>query len=78
MIYDLEVRADRLEMESNLINELNSIKTFEFHYYGWIPSYGDFDDDFEVIHANSKEEAERIFYSRKRFIKYGPSITEIE
>lgn len=77
MIYDLEVRADKLEMEEEILKELNSLKKFEFSYYGWLPSYGDFDQEWETILANSKEEAEKIFYSTKRWIKYGPSIKEI-
>lgn len=77
MIYDLEVRADRLEMEAEAIAEMNSLKTFEFSYYGWLPAYGDFDQEWETIHAPSEEEAIKIFYSTKKWIKYGPSIKEI-
>jgi hypothetical protein len=77
MIYDLEVRAERLEMESQFIEEINSLKTFEFSYYGWLPSYGDFDQEWETIHASSEEEAIKIFNSTKRWIKYGPSIKQI-
>ena len=45
MIYDVEVRADILEMEAEVVEEMNSLKTFEFEYYGWLPSYGDFDQE---------------------------------
>jgi hypothetical protein len=77
MIYDVELRAERLEMEAEVISEMNEMKEFEFVYYGWIPSYGDFDIESETILAKSKEEAENIFWLTKRFIKNGPSITQI-
>ncbi len=77
MVYDVEVRADILEMEAEVIREMNEMKEFEFVYYGWIPGYGDFDIDSEIIKAKSKEEAENIFWLTKRFIKNGPSITQI-
>ncbi len=77
MIYDVELRAERLEMEAEVIREMNEMKEFEFVYYGWIPSYGDFDIESETILAKSKEEAENIFWLTKRFIKNGPSITQI-
>jgi hypothetical protein len=77
MIYDVELRAERLEMEAEVISEMNEMKEFEFVYYGWIPSYGDFDIESETILAKSKEEAENIFCLTKRFIKNGPSITQI-
>ncbi len=78
--YDVEVIADRMEMEAEVIrerNEMDEMKEFEFVYYGWIPGYGDFDIDSEIIRAKSKEEAEDIFWLTKRFIKNGPSITQI-
>jgi hypothetical protein len=56
---------------------MNSLKEFEFSYYGWLPSYGDFDQEWETIHAHSEEEATKMFYSTKRWIKYGPSIKQI-
>jgi hypothetical protein len=80
MVYDVEVRADILEMEAEVIremNEMDEMKEFEFVYYGWIPGYGDFDIDSELIRAKSKEEAEDIFWLTKRYIKNGPSITQI-
>jgi len=80
MVYDVEVRADILEMEAEVIremNEMDEMKEFEFVYYGWIPGYGDFDIDSELILAKSKEEAEDIFWLTKRYIKNGPSITQI-
>ena len=77
MIYDVELRAERLEMEAEVIREMNEMKEFEFVYYGWIPSYGDFDIESETSLAKSKEEAENIFWLTKRFIKNGPSITQI-
>jgi len=80
MVYDVEARADILEMEAEVIREMNEIdemKEFEFVYYGWIPGYGDFDIDSELIRAKSKEEAEDIFWLTKRYIKNGPSITQI-
>ena len=62
--YDVEVIADRMEMEAEVIremNEMNEMKEFEFVYYGWLPGYGDFDIDSETIKAPSQEEAERYF-----------------
>jgi hypothetical protein len=78
--YDVEVIADRMEMEAEVIremNEMNEMKEFEFVYYGWLPGYGDFDIDSETIKATSQEEAEKIFWKTKRFIKNGPSIKQI-
>jgi hypothetical protein len=43
-----------------------------------LPGYGDFDDDQVFISADSKEEAIKIFNSKKRWIKYGPQIIELE
>ena len=77
MIYDVELRAERLEMEAQVIEEMNSLKEFEFSYYGWLPSYGDFDQEWETIMAPSEEEAIKIFWSTKRWVKYGPSIKQI-
>lgn len=53
------------------------MKEFQFNYYGWLPGYGDFDDDQVFISAPTKEEAIKIFNSKKRFIKYGPEIIEL-
>ncbi len=75
--YDVEVLADQIEMEEEVIKEMNEMKEFEFVYYGWLPSYGDFDIDSETIRATSQEEAEKIFWKTKRFIKNGPSIKQI-
>ena len=75
--YDIEVIADRMEMEAEVIREMNEMKEFEFTYYGFIPGYNDFDIDSETIRAKSKEEAEEIFWATRRFIKNGPSIKEL-
>lgn len=78
--YDVEVIADRMEMEAEVIremNEMDTMKEFEFVYYGWLPGYGDFDIDSETIRATSQEEAEKIFWKTKRFIKNGPSIKQV-
>ena len=53
------------------------MKNFQFNYYGWIPGYGDFDDEQIFITAPTKEEAIKIFNSKQRFIKYGPEIIEL-
>jgi hypothetical protein len=53
------------------------MKNFQFNYYGWIPGYGDFDDEQIFITAPTKEEAIKIFSSKQRFIKYGPEIIEL-
>lgn len=76
-VYDVEVLADRIEMEAEVIKEMNEMKEFEFTYYGWLPSYGDFDIESETIFAKTKEDAEKIFWATKRFVKNGPSIKEI-
>ena len=75
--YDVEVIADRMEMEAEVIKEMNEMKEFEFTYYGFIPGYNDFDIDSETIRATSKEAAEEIFWATRRFIKNGPSIKEL-
>ena len=54
------------------------MKNYQFNYYGWVPGYNDFDDEQVFISAPTKEEAIVIFNSRKRFIKYGPEIIELD
>jgi hypothetical protein len=54
------------------------MKNFQFNYYGWVPHYNDFDDEQIFISATTKEEAIKIFNSKKRFIKYGPEIIELD
>lgn len=86
MIYDLEVRADKLEMEAELmkaleeklIEETKPLKRFEISFYGWLPSYGDFDQEFFELNAESEEAAEQWVRKRYKWIKSGISIKEIK
>lgn len=85
MIYDLEVRADKLEMEAELmkafeeklIEETKPLKRFEISFYGWLPSYGDFDQEFFELNAESEEESENWVRKRYKWIKGGIWIKEI-
>lgn len=86
MIYDLEVRADKLEMEAELmkaleekmVEESKPLKRFEISFYGWLPSYGDFDQEFFELSAESEEAAEQWVRKRYKWIKSGISIKEIK
>lgn len=85
MIYDLEVRADELEKEVELmealheqmVNESTKLKRFEISFYGWLPSYGDFDQEFFELNAESEEEAENWVRKRYKWIKGGIWIKQI-
>lgn len=45
------------------------MKKFEFEFYGFIPSYGDFDQEWVTISAESEDEAWKIFNSMYRYVK---------
>lgn len=45
------------------------MKKYLFDYYGFIPSYGDFDQNWIEIEANSEEEAWEKFNKSVRFVK---------
>ena len=45
------------------------MNTYTFTYYGWIPSYGDFDQEWFDIKANSLVEAQEEVNKMKLIIK---------
>ena len=48
------------------------MKKYNFSYYGWIPGYDDFDQDWITIEAESEEAAWEEF---KRLVKFAKSGT---
>lgn len=50
-------------------NQTKTQNTYWFNYYGWIPSYRDFDMDDITITASSETEAWEIFNKTVRFVK---------
>lgn len=46
------------------------MKTYEIEFYGWIPSYGDFDHNWFEVKAESEEEALKKFFQRNKFVKH--------
>jgi len=53
------------------------LNNYTFEYYGWIPGYNDFDQEWITISAASKEEAWAQVNKMKLYAKYGPGLTEI-
>jgi hypothetical protein len=45
------------------------MNTYTFTYYGWIPSYGDFDQEWFEVEAASLLEAKEIVSKMKLIIK---------
>ena len=45
------------------------MKKFEFEFYGFIPSYGDFDQEWVTISAESEDEAWKKFNKMYRYVK---------
>ena len=45
------------------------MNTYTFTYYGWIPGYNDFDQDWFDVKANSLVEAKEQVKKMKLFIK---------
>lgn len=50
------------------------MNTYTFTYYGWIPGYDDFDQDWIDVKANTLEEALTKLNKMKLFIKVGPEL----
>ena len=53
------------------------LNSYTFEYYGWIPGYNDFDQEWITITAVSKEDAWAQINKMKLYAKYGPRLTEI-
>jgi len=47
----------------------NTMHSYTFAYYGWIPGYNDFDIDWITIQAETEAQAWERFNERVRFIK---------
>ena len=47
----------------------NTLHSYTFEYYGWIPGYNDFDTDWITIQAESPAHAWERFNARVRFAK---------
>ena len=45
------------------------MKKFEFEFYGFIPSYGDFDQEWVTISAETEDEAWEEFNKMYRYVK---------
>jgi len=50
------------------------MNTYTFTYYGWIPGYDDFDQDWIDVKADTIEEALTKVKQMKLFIKAGPEL----
>jgi hypothetical protein len=50
-------------------NKNITLHTYPFEYYGWIPSYRDFDTDWITIQAESEAQAWKQFYAEVPFVK---------
>jgi hypothetical protein len=53
------------------------MNTYTFTYYGWIPGYNDFDQEWFDVVAASPEEALKIAQQHIKFVKYGPSLVAV-
>ena len=60
--------------------EIVKMKKYQVEYYGWIPSYRDFDSDDFIVEATSLKEAKEKAEAtgKLRFAKYEPHIYEIK
>lgn len=45
------------------------MKTYQIEFYGWLPSYQDFDIDWYEVTAESEEEALKKFFERNKYVK---------
>ena len=50
------------------------MNTYTFTYYGWIPGYDDFDQDWFDVKADSLDEAWSKVNEMKLLIKSGPAL----
>lgn len=50
------------------------MNTYTFTYYGWIPGYDDFDQDWIDVKADTLDEALEKVNKMKLFIKVGPAL----
>lgn len=55
-------------METTIKTE-KQLNSYYFQYYGWIPSYRDFDMDDITIQAESEEQAWKNFNKTVKFVK---------
>ena len=56
------------------------MKEYTFTYYGWIPGYNDFDQDWITVSATSEEEAREKLkeYKHLRYAKGEPVLESVE
>lgn len=50
---------------------------YTFTYYGWIPGYNDFDQDWIDVEANTVEEAQKEAEKYVKFAKHGPALVAV-
>lgn len=53
------------------------MNTYTFTYYGWIPGYNDFDQDWVDIKADTVEEAQQKANEYVKFSKHDPLLVSI-
>lgn len=53
------------------------MNTYTFTYYGWIPSYGDFDQEWFDVKADTEEQAWEKVKLMKLFAKSGPELESV-
>ena len=56
-------------MDNKQTSTKTKLNSYWFNYYGWIPSYRDFDSDDITIEAETEEEAWKIFNKTVKFVK---------
>ena len=56
-------------MENTQTSTETKLNSYWFNYYGWIPSYRDFDSDDITIEATTEDEAWAIFNKTVKFVK---------
>jgi len=52
--------------------------TYVFTYYGFVPAYNDFDQEWVTIRANSLDDAWNDLYSRTIYTKYQPVLESVD
>ena len=63
--------------ETNNINKETQLNEYTFTYYGYIPSYGDFDQDWITIRAGDYEDALNQLKTKPIYTKYTPVLESI-
>jgi len=66
-------------IKTNNINKETQLNEYTFTYYGFIPSYGDFDQEWITIRAKNYVEALNLLKNKKNVIytKYKPVLESV-